>query len=300
MSVRVENITKKYGDQIAVNNISFTAEKGQILGFLGPNGAGKSTTMRMITGYTASDNGAIYVSDHEVGKHPLITKNSIGYLPESNPIYHDMYVPEYLAFVGSFYSIADLQGRIEEVISITGLTPERRKKIHQLSKGYKQRVGLAQAILHDPEVLILDEPTSGLDPNQLVEIRSLIKRLGQEKTVIFSSHIMQEVQAICDKVVILDKGVIVANDEIQILQRSLNNEVSVFVEFQKPINESALMTIEGVIRVEKTDGGKHLWTNQDIDIRGDLFDLAVNQGNRILEMKKNTASVEDVFKAITN
>lgn len=300
MSVKVENITKRYGRQIAVNDISFEVNRGQILGFLGPNGAGKSTTMKIIAGFITSDDGRVDICGHDVENNPIEIKRKIGYLPESNPLYGDMYVSEYLKFVGTFYKIADIKSRVTEIIEMTGLGPERHKQISQLSKGYKQRVGLAQAIIHDPDVLILDEPTSGLDPNQLVEIRTLIRNLGNDKTVIFSSHIMQEVQAICDRVVIIDKGNIVANDDIKLLQNSVNKERSVIVEYEAPFDKNVLSSLQGVSRVEVDGSVYEIWSKSDMDVRPVLFDLAVEHNIRILEMKQSKASVEEIFKAITN
>ncbi len=218
MSVRVEGLTKVYGEQTAVDSISFHIRKGEVVGFLGPNGAGKSTTMKMITGYIPVTAGKAFVCDDEVATHVLETQKRIGYLPESNPLYHEMYVKEYLAFLAGVHKVADAGRKVDEIIEQTGLKAEEKKKIGALSKGYKQRVGIAQAMLHNPEVLILDEPTSGLDPNQIVEIRDLIKKFGKEKTVILSTHIMQEVEAMCDRVIIINKGKIVADDTLTGLQ----------------------------------------------------------------------------------
>ncbi|HEU4634001.1 MAG TPA: ATP-binding cassette domain-containing protein, partial [Flavisolibacter sp.] len=219
MSIEVKSLLKQFGEQTAVNQISFTVHKGEIVGFLGPNGAGKSTTMKMITGYLEPDGGEIRVNDTDVRKDPLATKKKIGYLPESNALYYDMYIREYLDFIADVHEIKNKKQRIEEVIQLTGLTSESKKRVGQLSKGYKQRVGLAAALLHDPEVLILDEPTSGLDPNQIVEIRNVIKEQGKNKLVLFSSHILQEVEAICDRVIIINKGRLVADDTLQNLQQ---------------------------------------------------------------------------------
>ena len=224
MSVRVENLTKVYGEQIAVNNISFNIRKGEVVGFLGPNGAGKSTTMKMITGYIPVTDGKAFVCDDEVATNTLRTQKRIGYLPESNPLYMDMYVKEYLAFLAGVHQVTDASKKINAIIEQTGLKLEEKKKIGALSKGYKQRVGIAQAMMHNPEVLILDEPTSGLDPNQIVEIRELIKKFGKEKTVILSTHIMQEVEAMCDRVIIISKGNIVADDSLQGLQHKNPNK----------------------------------------------------------------------------
>src|SRR6478609_3834605 len=219
MSIEVQSLVKLYGEQKAVNNISFKVDKGEIVGFLGPNGAGKSTTMKILTGYLEQDGGTAKVCGIDVSRDPLETKKKIGYLPEANPLYYDMYVREYLDFVADVHAVKNKKDKIEEVIKTVGLTVEANKKIGQLSKGYKQRVGLAAALIHDPEVLILDEPTTGLDPNQIVEIREVIKKLGEHKTVLFSSHILQEVQAICDRVIIINKGTIVADDSLTNLQK---------------------------------------------------------------------------------
>lgn len=217
MSISVNQLTKIYGSQIAVNNVSFTVNKGEIVGFLGPNGAGKSTTMKILTGYIQGNGGSAYLDEEEIRIDNVNTKKKIGYLPEHNPLYPEMYIKEYLQFVGSLYGLkkGDLKDRIDEIIEKVGLSPEKNKKIEQLSKGYRQRVGLAQALIHDPEVLILDEPTTGLDPNQLVEIRNLIREVGKNKTIILSTHIMQEVEAICDRVIIINKGSIVADDKLE-------------------------------------------------------------------------------------
>src|SRR6476660_1348992 len=231
MSIEVKNLLKQYGEQKAVNEISFSVKKGEIVGFLGPNGAGKSTTMKMITGYLQPDAGDISVSGIDVTKDPLAAKKKIGYLPESNALYYDMYVREYLDFIADVHEITDKKKRIEDVIQLTGLLPESKKRVGQLSKGYKQRVGLAAALLHDPEVLILDEPTTGLDPNQIIEIRNVIKEQGKHKTVLFSSHIMQEVQAICDRVIIINKGELVADDSVSnLLGRKYKNEVVLVIK----------------------------------------------------------------------
>ncbi|MCA0365579.1 MAG: ATP-binding cassette domain-containing protein [Bacteroidetes bacterium] len=217
MSISVNQLTKIYGSQIAVNNVSFTVNKGEIVGFLGPNGAGKSTTMKILTGYIQGNGGSAYLDEEEIRIDNVNTKKKIGYLPEHNPLYPEMYIKEYLQFVGSLYGMKKqiLADRIDEIIEKVGLSPEKNKKIEQLSKGYRQRVGLAQALIHDPEVLILDEPTTGLDPNQLVEIRNLIREVGKNKTIILSTHIMQEVEAICDRVIIINKGSIVADDKLE-------------------------------------------------------------------------------------
>ena len=240
MSISVNNLSKNYGSQKAVNQISFTVNKGEIVGFLGPNGAGKSTTMKMITGYLKADAGDIEVCGIPVLEDSIDTKKKIGYLPEANPLYAEMYVREYLRFIAGVHKIPDTVSRIEKVIDMVGLSPESNKKIGQLSKGYKQRVGLAAALIHDPEVLILDEPTSGLDPNQIIEIREVIKKLGQNKTVLFSSHIMQEVEAICDRVIIINKGNIVADDKLQNLQKLSGGSQYIIVEFKSADRKSVV------------------------------------------------------------
>lgn len=230
MSVSVNQLTKIYGSQIAVNNVSFTVNKGEIVGFLGPNGAGKSTTMKILTGYIQANSGSAHLDEDEIRIDNVNTKKKIGYLPEHNPLYPEMYIKEYLQFVGSLYGLkkGDLKDRIEEIIEKVGLSAEKNKKIEQLSKGYRQRVGLAQALIHDPEVLILDEPTTGLDPNQLVEIRNLIKEVGKNKTIILSTHIMQEVEAICDRVIIINKGSIVADDKLEKLTKEQGSLEQIF------------------------------------------------------------------------
>ena len=252
MSIEVKALTKIYGDQKAVDAISFNINKGEIVGFLGPNGAGKSTTMKMITGYLAPDEGDIIVSGIDVKKDPLASKKKIGYLPESNALYYDMYIKEYLSFVADLHSISNRQQAISNVIEQVGLTPEKNKKIGQLSKGYKQRVGIAAALLHNPEVLILDEPTSGLDPNQIVEIRQVIKDQGRDKMVLFSSHILQEVEAICDRVIIINKGKIVADDKLSSLQKQSSLNI-VRVSFKEPLEQEWLQRLKRIKSVNKID-----------------------------------------------
>ena len=276
MSVIVNQLTKVYGTQIAVNHISFTAEPGKIVGFLGPNGAGKSTTMKMITGFIPPTDGTATVCGFDINTHSMDVRKCLGYLPENNPLYLDMYVKEFLAFVAGLQQLNNVESRIKEMIEQTGLEREQYKKISQLSKGYRQRVGLAQAMLHDPKVLILDEPTTGLDPNQLVEIRKLIKQLGKEKTVILSTHIMQEVEAVCDQVVIINKGLIVANDETKNLQAAALQQVTYVVEFDQVIQKQALLKIDGVIAVQAlADKSWVLQTNTLVDVRKNIFDFAV-------------------------
>jgi ABC-2 type transport system ATP-binding protein len=300
MSVEVKHLVKTYGTQNAVNNISFKANKGEVLGFLGPNGAGKSTTMKIITGFIPQTQGVATVCGFDPTTQPLEVQRRIGYLPEQNPLYKDMYVKEYLQFVAGLHKISNKKERVDEMIEMTGLTQERHKVIQSLSKGYKQRVGLAQAMIHDPEVLILDEPTSGLDPNQLVEIRALIKQMSKEKTVIFSTHIMQEVQAICDRVVIINKGNLVANDTIEALQHRISGGMLVVVEFAGTVTKAALQKIEGVsVVTQLPDNRWQLHAKKSNDIRTAIFQFAVKNNLTLLEMRKEVFSVENVFQELT-
>ena len=300
MSITVKNLTKIYGEQKAVDNISFTVNQGEIVGFLGPNGAGKSTTMKMITGYLAPDNGNITVNDVNVIKNPQDAKKKIGYLPESNALYYDMYVKEYLDFVADLHGIDHKQKAIDAVIEQVGLTREKAKKIGQLSKGYKQRVGLGAALLHNPEVLILDEPTSGLDPNQIVEIRNVIKEQGKDKLVLFSSHILQEVEAICDRVIIINKGKIVADDKLANLQqRSTTNLVR--VQFKEALEAEWLRRLAGVKTVNKMD--TYTWTietNEPEAVRKQLLQLTVEQNLNIVSLQSESQSLEEVFRSLTS
>ncbi len=300
MSVIVNQLTKVYGTQIAVNHISFTAEPGKIVGFLGPNGAGKSTTMKMITGFIPPTDGTATVCGFDINTHSMDVRKCLGYLPENNPLYLDMYVKEFLAFVAGLQQLNNVESRIKEMIEQTGLEREQYKKISQLSKGYRQRVGLAQAMLHDPKVLILDEPTTGLDPNQLVEIRKLIKQLGKEKTVILSTHIMQEVEAVCDQVVIINKGLIVANDETKNLQAAALQQVTYVVEFDQVIQKQALLKIDGVIAVQAlADKSWVLQTNTLVDVRKNIFDFAVKNNLVLLSIQKEEEKLEDIFRKLT-
>ena len=300
MSIKVQNLTKIYGEQKAVNNISFEAKKGEVLGFLGPNGAGKTTTMKIITCFIPQTEGEAIVCGHNVAEDPMEVRRKIGYLPEHNPLYKEMYVKEYLNFISKIHKVGKAKSRIADLIEMTGLGREQGKKIGQLSKGYRQRVGLAQAMLHDPEVLILDEPTSGLDPNQLVEIRSLIKQLGKEKTVIFSTHIMQEVQAICDRVVIINQGNLVADDPIERLQEKVRGEIAVSIEFIEKIEKSTLQKISGVATVRKGDKNQWILTSNDgVDLRPEIFKFAVDKNLTLVELHKELSSVEDVFQTLT-
>jgi ABC-2 type transport system ATP-binding protein len=300
MSVKVEQLTKIYGTQKAVNEVSFEAKKGEILGFLGPNGAGKTTTMKIITCFIPQTEGKVNVCGFDVEKETLEVRKRIGYLPEHNPVYKDMYVKEYLGFVAGLHKVKNIKKRVAEMIELTGLEREQKKLIGTLSKGYRQRVGLAQAMLHDPEVLILDEPTSGLDPNQLAEIRSLIKQLGQEKTLIFSTHIMQEVQALCDRVLIINKGKIVANDQIETLQARVKGESVVTIEFKEKVQSKLLQKINHVKRIDQLNDKKwQLASTIDKDIRADIFNFAVANKLTLIEMHQELYSVEDVFQQLT-
>ena len=300
MSVIVNQLTKVYGTQIAVNHISFTAEPGKIVGFLGPNGAGKSTTMKMITGFIPPSDGTATVCGFDINTHSMDVRKCLGYLPENNPLYLDMYVKEFLAFIAGLQHLENSAMRIKEMIQQTGLEREQYKKISQLSKGYRQRVGLAQAMLHDPKVLILDEPTTGLDPNQLVEIRKLIKQLGKEKTVILSTHIMQEVEAVCDQVVIINKGLIVANDETKNLQAAVLQQVTYIVEFDQVIQKQDLLKIEGVIVAQAlADKSWVLQTNTLVDVRKNIFDFAVKNNLVLLSIQKEEEKLEDIFRKLT-
>ena len=300
MSVIVNQLTKVYGTQIAVNHISFTAEPGKIVGFLGPNGAGKSTTMKMITGFIPPSDGTATVCGFDINTHSMDVRKCLGYLPENNPLYLDMYVKEFLSFIAGLQNLENSAIRIKEMIQQTGLEREQYKKISQLSKGYRQRVGLAQAMLHDPKVLILDEPTTGLDPNQLVEIRKLIKQLGKEKTVILSTHIMQEVEAVCDQVVIINKGLIVANDETKNLQAAVLQQVTYIVEFDQVIQKQALLKIDGVIVAQVlADKSWVLQTNTLVDVRKNIFDFAVKNNLVLLSIQKEEEKLEDIFRKLT-
>ncbi|HEY0610859.1 MAG TPA: gliding motility-associated ABC transporter ATP-binding subunit GldA [Chitinophaga sp.] len=302
MSIQVTQLSKTYGEQKAVDNISFTLSKGEIVGFLGPNGAGKSTTMKMITGYLPPSGGQAVVSGFDVSKEPLEVRKRVGYLPESNPLYYDMYVKEFLSFVANVHQLGNTaQERIRNVIALTGLEPESKKKIGALSKGYKQRVGLAQALLHDPEVLILDEPTSGLDPNQLADIRQVIKSLGSNKTVILSTHIMQEVEAMCSRVIIINKGHIIADDTLQNLQQQKDGQGYIQVSFGEPVNAADLEQLAGVSRVVPGDGNSwQLFTANVDEVRKNLLQFALINNRNILSLQSNSQSLEAIFRQLTS
>src|SRR5690606_27433236 len=296
MSIQVENITKTYGEQKALNNISFKIEKGEIVGFLGPNGAGKSTMMKILTTFIPASEGVATVNGFEVHKDDISVKKSVGYLPEHNPLYLDMYVREYLLFNAGIYNIP--KSEVDSVIEKTGLTPEANKKIGQLSKGYRQRVGLANALLHNPEVLILDEPTTGLDPNQLIEIRQVIKNVGKEKTVLLSTHIMQEVEAICDRVIIINKGEIVLDKKLKDLKN--NKQQIIEVEFDYRVEEIALEKIPKLEKIENSVGFVYqLYFETEQDMRGKVFDFADDNGVKILQRHQKYTTLERLSSELT-
>lgn len=300
MSIEVNKLTKIYGNQKAVDDISFKVEKGEIVGFLGPNGAGKSTTMKMITGYLQPDDGEAIVSGIPVSSSPIETKKRIGYLPEANALYYDMYVREYLQFIAEVHHVKDGQNRIEEMIKLTGLTVESNKKTGQLSKGYKQRVGLAAALIHDPEVLILDEPTSGLDPNQIMEIREVIRMQGKNKTVLFSSHILQEVEAICDRVIIINKGKIVADDQLSNLQQLNQNKHIVIVRFGESVDHLLLENIRDVENIQNPQPGMYKLSTQNPDaVKKQLLELSLKYGFNIVSLQSESQRLEEVFRSLT-
>ncbi|MGO3181531.1 MAG: gliding motility-associated ABC transporter ATP-binding subunit GldA [Aequorivita sp.] len=296
MSIQVENISKIYGEQKALNKVSFTIEKGEVVGFLGPNGAGKSTMMKILTTFLPASEGVAIVNGFEVNKDDIAVKKSVGYLPEHNPLYLDMYVREYLLFNAGIYNIPKTE--VEDVIEKTGLMPEANKKIGQLSKGYRQRVGLANALLHNPDVLILDEPTTGLDPNQLIEIRQLIKSLGKEKTVLLSTHIMQEVEAICDRVIIINKGEIVLDKKLSDLKK--NKQQIVEVEFDYRVEEVALQKLPKIEKVENPVGFVYqLYFATQEDMRAKVFDFAHDNGLKILQLHQKNTTLEKLFSELT-
>lgn len=307
MSIEVRNLLKEYGEQKAVNNISFKVNKGEIVGFLGPNGAGKSTTMKIITGFLRQTGGSAFVCDKNVAEDPIKIKSKIGYLPELNALYLDMYVKEYLEFISELHSITSKQQAINAVIETVGLKPEAKKKIGQLSKGYRQRVGLAAALIHDPEVLILDEPTSGLDPNQIIEIRDVIKQQGKNKTILFSSHILQEVEAICDRVIIIHKGEIVADDKLSNLQMGNREKHVVMVQFGEHVDKHLLenlkeaTTVEQVISPGSSDKNsfyKFLTANPD-HLKKQILEFALQHNLNIVSLHSEIRSLEDVFRTLT-
>ena len=307
MSIIVENLTKKYGEQKAVNDISFKIETGEVVGFLGPNGAGKSTTMKMITCFMAPSIGNITVDDISVNENQSLIKKKIGYLPENNPLYFDMSIVDYLRFTAEIQGVSksDIPGRIGEMIELCGLAREKHKNINELSKGFRQRVGLAQAMIHDPEVLILDEPTTGLDPNQIVEIRKLIKELGKQKTVILSSHILSEVEATCDRMLIINRGRIVADGTSETLRSQADGQESLTVHIA-PLNEDleksllGLGSVEKVSAIEDKPGFYSIQSKPNMESRKAIFDLCVKKKWYLLEMTGIETRLEDVFRDLTN
>ncbi len=304
MSIAVQGVTKLYGEQKALDNVTFEVRTGEIVGFLGPNGAGKSTMMKIITGFIPATYGLVKINDLEISdEHAGELKKHIGYLPENNPLYPEMYVREYLAFAASLYGVRNnLNSHINRVIEITGLDQEQKKKIGSLSKGFRQRVGLAQALIHNPDILILDEATTGLDPNQIVEIRNLIRDAGKEKTIMLSTHIMQEVEAICDRVIIIDRGIIVANETKEnIYSKLARKKQTVQVEFDRDTREQDLRNLPGIINVKKTgDRTFLLESGGEKDIRPDIFSYAVKSNLTVLSMQQEESSLEEVFRHLTN
>jgi gliding motility-associated ABC transporter ATP-binding subunit GldA len=302
MSILVQGVTKLYGEQKALDDVSFEVKTGEIVAFLGPNGAGKSTMMKIITGFIPASSGRVFVNGTESSSDNIEIRKTIGYLPENNPLYPEMYVREYLGFVASVYKMGSIsKSRINNIIETTGLSPEQNKKIGALSKGFRQRVGLAQALIHDPGVLILDEATAGLDPNQIVEIRNLIRDAGREKTILLSTHIMQEVEAICDRIIIIDKGRIVADEEKSNIYSKISRPRQVVnVEFDRSVTEEALLGIPGVIKVQQK--GKDRWVVEaegETDIRPAIFSFAVNNNLTVLSLQKEESNLEEVFRHLT-
>ncbi|MEN8731983.1 MAG: ATP-binding cassette domain-containing protein [Bacteroidia bacterium] len=301
MSIEINQLTKVYGEQKAINNISFSVGAGEVVGFLGPNGAGKSTTMKILSGFIPATSGTAKVMGIDVAKDPLAVKKRIGYLPELNPLYDDMFIVEYLQFNADIYQLKNAKQEIERVINKTGLSVERHKKISQLSKGYRQRVGLAQALLNNPDVLILDEPTSGLDPNQMSEIRQLIANLSKEKTILLSTHIMQEVEAMCNRVIIINRGSIVADDTVSNVKQQISSgNKEVYIRFRDVVDAASLLQLQGVKKVESAEEeGFTVSANQGADLAAILFKFAVESNTVIVEQKEIKESLEAVFQELT-
>lgn len=297
MSITLSHISKSYGTQQVLKDISFSIGEGEIVGFLGPNGAGKTTTMRILAGSLGYEKGSAEICGVEVKDLPMETKKNVGYLPEQNPLYTDMYVKEYLLFVAEMYKLGkDKQKRVDELIDLVGLRPEFQKKIGQLSKGYRQRVGLAQALIHNPKVLILDEPTTGLDPNQLVEIRNLIREIGKNRTVLFSTHIMQEIEAVCNRVIIINKGEIVADyPDVKQIANFAGNDFHIEVEFLNPVENLPMKSIKSA----ETSDKKSFVISAEMDVREEIFDFAVANNNKVLMMKMQERKMEEVFRELT-
>jgi len=300
MAVIVESVTKMYGNQRALNQVSFAINSGEIVGILGPNGAGKSTIMKIITGFLHPDSGSAQVNGKDVGENSMEIRRQIGYLPENNPLYTDLYVREYLEYAAGLYPVKAVRSRIKEMIGLTGLEKEQHKKIGALSKGYRQRVGIAQALIHDPSVLILDEPTSGLDPTQIVEIRQLIRNISTEKTVMLSTHILQEVEALCDRIMIINHGEIIATDSpVNIKNFATNGTQSILVEFEEPINPDKLSGIPGVTGIKPVSGRILMINGGKDDLRPIIFRYAVANKLTILTLSKQESTLENVFLEIT-
>jgi ABC-2 type transport system ATP-binding protein len=300
MSITVDRITKLYGAQKALDNVSFSVGSGEIVGFLGPNGAGKSTMMKILTCFLPPTDGTATVCGFDTAKESLAVRRNVGYLPEHNPLYLDLYVREYLGFVAGLHGLKNRAARVKAMVEAVGLGPEQHKRIGALSKGYRQRVGLAQAMIHDPQVLILDEPTSGLDPNQLVEVRALIKNIGERKTVMLSTHIMQEVEAICDRVIIIDHGKVVADDKASTLRSGVQQREGLEVEFDREVKANVLLNIPGVQQVKHKQGFAWILAHDAAhDIRPAVFRFAVDQGLQVLGMQKIERGLEEVFKELT-
>jgi ABC-2 type transport system ATP-binding protein len=302
MSLVISHLTKQYGQQLAVKDISFSIEKGEIVGFLGPNGAGKSTTMKIATTYLPPTEGTVHVNGFDVVKQPMEVRKIIGYLPEHNPLYLDMYVHEYLSFVCGVYGIAgnERKQRVAEMIELCGLTKEQNKKIESLSKGYRQRVGLAQALIHNPSVLILDEPTSGLDPNQIIEIRKLIKQISTNKTVILSTHIMQEVEALCDRVIVIRQGEIVADDSLKNLLSQRDGVKTLLVEWEGVIALEDLQVVAGVHSVTQIGKSFRIVTDANTDVRAELFRLSAEKKLSLLSLREEESNLEEIFRSLTS
>lgn len=300
MSIVVKNLSKIYGQQKALDNISFEAGKNEIIGLIGPNGAGKTTTIKILTAFMPASSGSAFVNGLNINENALEVKSMIGYLPEHNPLYPEMYIKEYLEFVCAIHNIKDAAKRVNEVIELVGLGEEKHKKIKEISKGYKQRVGIAQALIHDPEILILDEPISGLDPNQLIEIRSLIKSLKKNKTIIFSSHILKEVESVCDRVLILNNGKLVSSDALDNLQEGSSSQQLIHIETTHEISRDDLKSLPGFTELRSLSPTEHLIScSKDQDVRAMIFDIIVEKGNRILSMNVRQESLEEVFKSLT-
>ena len=300
MSVNVESVTKLYGNQKALDEVSFDVNPGEIVGLLGPNGAGKSTLMKIITGYLHPEIGRVLINGLVVGDNDIEIKQQIGYLPENNPLYTDLYVAEYLEYVAGIYHLKNIGTRVSEMIGLTGLENEKHKKIGALSKGYRQRVGIAQALIHDPSVLILDEPTSGLDPSQIVEIRQLIKNVSTDKTVMISTHILQEAEAICDRIMIINHGKIVASDTpINIKSLSINKLQNILIEFSEPIDKIKLLDIQYITEIQQLSGTSFVISGGETDLRPILFRFAVDNNLTLLTLNKQESSLENVFLQMT-